>query len=601
MTAALIALAMGLGFVYVRFSWARATVAPLTNLLVSLRPLLVVVFVIAASFTVNLGLPAELAVAFLLVVVVYAAVVRPELARASPVLGQWWHAIENGLLNAAKKLSGIGVAGLILAWLVVQAAESGSGILAGQGGGPAVVLVAALLVLGSALITRLVGYARTPLRSTVAVLLGIAVVLALLDAGVAWSFPTAGQIAVWVAGAAAAALVVTIVVERIGVWQPSAAAVVAGEKWLGLGLSLGVLSGVLFAVATGASLWALDHPHVKALHIDRGAHGTLYTRADASNEYRHAPVLAFTRNQKWSPVRVDDYVKRATVLRLDGSVAGSRGEYVCPSFGPAACLQLRVFCPSADKPCAKALPLHETSAPVSDGAVYVRTLRRPEPGDDTDTAVALRGIFRPVSKVAAKTNTLLQYWMFYPYDEWNTKILGAKLTQRHEGDWEAVTVGLGALDMPLFVAYSAHCGGTWELWGRTERFGSHPLVAVARGSQANYAEAGSTRPPDFTSCQRLPRGVGALLSFAANVRDVTSDDWEWGAAEVVPVNEKQWPMSFPGSWGGNDVTEFENARTRSTKSGFGPLSPPLQALWERPMTTIFCDRYWEGPQACSKA
>ena len=126
MTAALIALAMGLGFVYVRFSWARATVAPLTNLLVSLRPLLVVVFVIAASFTVNLGLPAELAVAFLLVVVVYAAVVRPELARASPVLGQWWHAIENGLLNAAKKLSGIGVAGLILAWLVVQAAEWGA-------------------------------------------------------------------------------------------------------------------------------------------------------------------------------------------------------------------------------------------------------------------------------------------------------------------------------------------------------------------------------------------------------------------------------------------------------------------------------------------
>ena len=58
---------------------------------------------------------------------------------------------------------------------------------------------------------------------------------------------------------------------------------------------------------------------------------------------------------------------------------------------------------------------------------------------------------------------------------------------------------------------------------------------------------------------------------------------------------------LPRQLGRQRVTEFENARTRSTKSGFRSLSPPLQALWERPMTTIFCDRYWEGPQACSKA
>jgi hypothetical protein len=33
------------------------------------------------------------------------------------------------------------------------------------------------------------------------------------------------------------------------------------------------------------------------------------------------------------------------------------------------------------------------------------------------------------------------------------------------------------------------------------------------------------------------------------VRDRTSDDWQWGAAELIKVTEKDPPMNFPGSWG----------------------------------------------------
>jgi len=208
-----------------------------------------------------------------------------------------------------------------------------------------------------------------------------------------------------------------------------------------------------------------------------------------------------------------------------------------------------------------------------------------------------------VEGIAHQTQVLLQYWFFYPYDEWTSEFLGATFTQRHEGDWESVSVGLGQADKPLFVAYSAHCGGSWKPWGTTVRYGTHPLVAVARGSHGNYSDAGELRPPDFTSCTKLPRGIGTLLAVAANVRDVTDDAWEWGAATVETVDERDWPMSFPGTWGYNDLIELETGRTFSTDQGAGPASPPLQALWDDPIRTIFCDRYWDHPkhQDCKNA
>ena len=48
--------------------------------------------------------------------------------------------------------------------------------------------------------------------------------------------------------------------------------------------------------------------------------------------------------------------------------------------------------------------------------------------------------------------------------------------QHHEGDWEAVTVGLSA-DRPLFVDWSAHCAGEWR------PFAGATLVADAGGER----------------------------------------------------------------------------------------------------------------------
>jgi hypothetical protein len=592
---ALITLGMALGLGYVLSSWIRLRLRPVADLLVALRPLLVPVLVLAAAATTALHVVLQLISAITLVLLVHALIVRPELNRTSNQLGMWWHAIENGAANAVRKLAWVAIPAVMVSWGVTALF---GGLLAGQGGLPAAFLLAALVALGLALVARLTAYAISWFRGAVAVLLGCATVTGLMFAGVLPGGAWLGSTAIWLAVAAAAVLVATVVNESfIPPGEPAAGRLQTTEQFLGAGLGLAMITGVLLVCATASSLWTLSwQGNNTPLAADPGARTQLYANADTTPEYVRAPVLAFTQDQQWTPTTVDEYVGESKVLRKDGTEA-SAGEYTCPSVGPRACLRRTSTCKSAAEKCALTTP-HDAGDHISDGAIYVRTLHRPDPGANTDEAVALRGLFRPVTDVARQTQTLIQYWFFYPYDEWTTKVLGARLTQRHEADWEAVTVGLGPGDSPLFVAYSAHCGGTWRRWDDAKHSGSHPLVAVANGSQANYPDAGDKRPPDWTSCKRLPRGIGTLLSYAANVRDRTSDDWQWGAEKLMPVTEKAPPMNFPGSWGGNDITQFKNARSFTSRPGGGPASPPLQPLWQDPVKTIFCDRYWHGPESC---
>jgi hypothetical protein len=199
-----------------------------------------------------------------------------------------------------------------------------------------------------------------------------------------------------------------------------------------------------------------------------------------------------------------------------------------------------------------------------------------------------------------KLSALIQYWFFYRYDEWATHVLAGRLAQRHEGDWEAVIVGL-APDRPLFVAYSAHCGGTWRWWkdirvSAVSSPWSHPLVASAEGSHANYPTAGP-RSPNWTSCAGMPDGTAEALSFASNIRERTDYAWLWYPKHLIPVNASELPMSFPGTWGLNDRSVLENfSHHPASPSGGGPKTPTLQPLWRNPVPTVFCNRYWHGPK-----
>jgi hypothetical protein len=313
---------------------------------------------------------------------------------------------------------------------------------------------------------------------------------------------------------------------------------------------------------------------------------------------RYFPVLAFSDAEQWAPQSVTSYVKRA---RLDGPrltppwKPGRRLPRSCHSLAPAPCFKLTIRCAELGRDkCAPEHP-HQHGQLQREGAVYVRVLPwRPLPRDGSGDVFVKKGPFSDQLRI------LVQYWFFYPYDRWTAPLFAGRLTQEHEGDWEAVTLGLADPWKPLFLAYSAHCGGHWKRWSEVEkadRAQQHPLIAVATGSQANYPKADTHRPPDWTSCKNLPSGATSLLTYALNVRDTTAYDWEWYPSRLIPVDGKTAPMSFPGRWGKDERIVFTNFKRHPFEPGVAPATPTYQPLWKQPVQTIFCGRY--EPRDCS--
>ncbi len=314
----------------------------------------------------------------------------------------------------------------------------------------------------------------------------------------------------------------------------------------------------------------------------------------------YMPVLAFRTDQPWLPQRVDRYVRKAWLQGPHGKP--TRGNTLkslprsCPGLAPAPCYRLSIHCPAASGGCSHA---HEVGPgpfdqPDRSGAVYVRVVRKSQTPRLFPAGVGTFGGEEP--------STLIQYWYFYRYDEWTTPVLTGQLVQRHEGNWEAVTVGLSQ-DAPLFVAYSQHCRGEWVGWdgievADTARPRTRPLVAVARGSQANYAEADQERSPDWASCGgKVPSGSATLLSYASNIRDRTAygHTWEPPPDGVIHADQRKPPLSFPGFWGGNGITQLVNQRPHTLEKGGEPRTPSMQSLWRSPLRTVFCGN-WHRPR-----
>jgi hypothetical protein len=324
---------------------------------------------------------------------------------------------------------------------------------------------------------------------------------------------------------------------------------------------------------------------------------------------QYQPVLVMTDAEKWAPVSVDSYLQDqahpAYMIRPNGkrqrapSLANLPTMDQCHGARPP-CFHLTIDCPSGDDDCAEGQPDRtdqgERIPDYRDGADYVRVITKRNPAG---SPLAFDGT-GPFGK---NLKTLVEYWYFYRYDEWTRPILGGRIVQRHEGDWEAVAIGFSA-KAPLFVGLSAHCGGTWIPWDRAELAPTdpprvHPLIAVAEGSHANYTRTQDRRAPDWAACKGVPRGTTTALSYASNIRDETGDGWSWLPARTIFVNNGKPPMSFPGGWGLNDFTELINERDqRIGPSGGGPLTPTLQPLWYDPTRTIFCSQHWHGPEPC---
>jgi hypothetical protein len=180
-----------------------------------------------------------------------------------------------------------------------------------------------------------------------------------------------------------------------------------------------------------------------------------------------------------------------------------------------------------------------------------------------------------------RTRIVLEYWLFYPYDDYSPTVPAGDVWQVHEGDWEAVSVVLDRAGTPLFAGYSEHSSGKRRDWARVPKRGSHPFVYVALGSHANYFRRG-TVPLD-------PRTIEPTLIALIAAQGVKPVEHTGGGALIrpraIPVTSTMpaW-MTFAGNWGETAYVHVPNNAPIAV--GLGPRGPAFHRQWRLPVKEV---------------
>lgn len=615
---------------------AQAGLRPVEALGRAALPLLLPLFAFAAAGVVKSPRELQFAVGLATLLLAWSWLIKPEWDVIGAILRP-----QRRTRKGARAVVQVGLPLALLAVALVWVVVSILGVLGDSNDTPRTLFILAVGCLTAAAVLRIVSYGRTILRALVALALllllarfamklGIVAeqgvladvapsTLAIIAAGLLGltalveivtallvstsglvSGPGSGEVASepseqLQAGIRTAALIETPVAAR---WVTDRAAVA------GLGLSL--LSAVLLLFAVAAASGAGGAKEDLGRLPKAGQPQTPPSKlSDDELAAMFSPVLLFTADQRWTPIPVDDYVRGGSVTDWERrkTRVGSVGELDtrCPGVVEAPCYVLRQHCPpkTGEARCAENLS--------DDKAVYVRVARRRDWHGCKRTKPCADGSPNPFAaatgRYAKGTRILVQYWYFYPYNEWVAPVAIGNLKEVHPADWEAVTVGLSP-DKALWVAYSAHCGGTFADWGRirvaeSDPLRLRPLVAVANGSQANYRVAEANRVPNFAECAHIPKDRITLVSYAANIRDRTGSDTVWDPATnpsaLRLVDASKSPMNFPGEWSAYARMTLENLRKQHPlgKDTAGPRTPTYQRLWQKPMRAIFGGGAWK--------
>jgi hypothetical protein len=170
------------------------------------------------------------------------------------------------------------------------------------------------------------------------------------------------------------------------------------------------------------------------------------------------------------------------------------------------------------------------------------------------------------TQVAVDDRLALQYWFFYPFNDY---------TNKHEGDWEMIQLVFAAADAtqaldqaPLEVGYSQHEGLEVARWDDPKLEivdGSHPVVNAAAGSHANYYDSA------------LYLGTSAEQGFGCDDTRGPLDDVHPEVA-VIPGQpaaaraEFPW-IAFQGRWGQREESFYN-----------GPTGPNTKESWSHPLS-----------------
>lgn len=180
---------------------------------------------------------------------------------------------------------------------------------------------------------------------------------------------------------------------------------------------------------------------------------------------------------------------------------------------------------------------------------------------------------------------VLQYWYFYPFNNWRTGFFGAN---DHEADWEMVNIycyqSKSGQVIPEWVAYAQHHYSGDDLrrhWRdpEVEKVGEHPVVFIGGGSHASYYQPGEYLAqisfPFLRSIKKIRAGIEDFFSRIFRERPVRrpnnevkdkvtvafvdyamgdglqigpggDDDW---ADPILIEPEPGWVKNYRGLWG----------------------------------------------------
>ena len=249
---------------------------------------------------------------------------------------------------------------------------------------------------------------------------------------------------------------------------------------------------------------------------------------------RHRPILRYDRQYDYQAASVLSAVEnRGNILRrFDGEVIARAGGE------PALSLELLTSYPAGLEP-------------SGDDCLSMAP-------DVLGDARRMEGEERYAGRLYGRAvedggKTWLQYWFWLYYNPKNLFGFG-----KHEGDWEAIQIGLGADGEPELAAYAQHNSGEARRFSRGEveveerAGGLHPVVYVASLSHASYFEPG-THP--------YPGGI-----------DHAYGD---GPTDFLPVEQPGPWAEWAGRWGSSE-------RVIARRIGNGPPSPARQGKWRNP-------------------
>jgi hypothetical protein len=265
---------------------------------------------------------------------------------------------------------------------------------------------------------------------------------------------------------------------------------------------------------------------------------------------RHAPIFVLHPADRFRPVSVSGFLVDSD-LQQRGTSGWETIGVPLPAGGSDLRLDQR-SCRAIDGPAASPCYAATEDAHGSAAVVYGKAFR-------------------------TTTRIDLQYWVWYPYNDYSSTFPPGEVWQVHEGDWESVSVILDLRGRPLVVALSAHCKGSRRDWRKAPRRGLRPVVYVALGSHANYFGPGlhphspDCWPPEARDIVRA-LALADRTASGPTVRPVLV-----GVTAARPL----W-MAFAGTWGETGYLHFPN--NAPVAYGAGPRGPAFHAQWRRPVT-----------------